>query len=202
MLGLSVKRRLKMRRKTVEISRHSARKKGENFMKNRFFRAILSIAVFSSAAHAQLAAGGAFTLEQTVIATGGGNSAGGAFTVNGTGGQAIAGTRSVDATKGLHGGFWNAAPLAPTAAGVSIGGRVLTESGQGIRSVSVTLTERDGTVHHATTAGFGYYNFTEIASGQVVTIAVSAKRYSFAQSTRLLNVSENASEINFIGASF
>ena len=151
---------------------------------------------------AQLAGGGAFTLEQSVIAAGGGGSAGGAFSVNGTIGQAIAGTRSVEAAKVLHGGFWQPAPLAPTASRVSIGGRVLTAEGQGIRSVSVTLTESDGTVHRATTASFGYYNFAEIESGQTVVITVSAKRYRFAQSTIVLNVSENAGEIDFIATDF
>ena len=171
-------------------------------MENRFLHAIILIFVFSTVSVAQLAAGGAFTLEQTVLAAGGGQSAGGAFAVNGTTAQALAGTRSVNSAKALHGGFWNAAPLAPTASNVSIGGRVLTAQGQGIRSVSVTLTESDGSVHHATTAGFGFYNFAEIRAGQVVTITVSAKRYSFAQSTIVLNVSENAGEINFIAADF
>lgn len=163
----------------------------------KILHAVLFSVLLSTVAEAQLATGGAFALEQSVVANGGGGSTGGAFAVNGTTAQSIAGTRSFDGAKLLHGGFWNGAPLAPTAGSVSIGGRVLTQTGQGIRSVAVTLTESDGTVHTATTASFGYYNFAEIRGGQVVVIAVSAKRYRFAQSTIVLNVAENAAEINF-----
>lgn len=153
-------------------------------------------------ASAQIAEGGSFTLEQSVIATGGGKSSGGNFVVEGTNAQAIAGTRSADSTKGLHGGFWNGSPLAPTAANVSIGGRVLTAEGQGIRNALVTLTDGGGAIHTTVTGTFGYYNFAEIQIGQTVIVSVTAKRYAFAQPAVVLSLTENVSEINFISNSF
>src|ERR1043165_1429788 len=101
--------------------RESAGEKGDK-MKDQFIRAILFIVILAIVADAQLAGGGNFTLEQSVIATGGGRALGGQFTVEGTNAQSIAGTRSTDSTKGLHGGFWNSSPLAPTAANISISG--------------------------------------------------------------------------------
>lgn len=171
-------------------------------MKNQFIYTIFFIVILSIAVNAQLAVGGSFTLEQSVIATGGGKSSGGGFTVEGTNAQSIAGTRSVDSTKSLHGGFWNGSPFAPTAANVTISGRVLTAEGQGIRSVSVTLTSGNGTIRTVTTGSFGYYNFAEIEAGQTVVISVTAKRYAFAQPTIVLSITENVSEINFISNSF
>lgn len=67
-------------------------------------------------AAAQIAVGGSFTLEQTAVAAVGGKSSGGNFSVEGTTAQTIAGTRSADSTKALHGGFGNASTFAPTAA--------------------------------------------------------------------------------------
>jgi hypothetical protein len=169
----------------------------------KIFSLIITFLVLSSGnVSAQIASGGGFTLEQTAIATGGGKSSGGSFVVEGTNAQAVAGTRSAESTKGLHGGFWNASPFAPTAANITIGGRVLTAEGQGIRNVTVTLTDGSGTIHTTVTGTFGYYNFAEIEAGQTVVISVTAKRYAFSQPSVVLSVTENVSEINFISNSF
>lgn len=169
----------------------------------KIFSLIIAFTFLSSGiVNAQIADGGSFTLEQSVIATGGGKSSGGGFTVEGTDAQSIAGTRSTDSTKSLHGGFWNGSPFAPTAANVTISGRVLTADGQGIRSVSVTLTNGNGAIRTVTTGSFGYYNFTEIEAGQTVVISVTAKRFVFVQPTIVLSITENVSEINFISNSF
>jgi hypothetical protein len=171
-------------------------------MKNIFSLIIAFTFLSGGIASAQIASGGSFRLEQTVIAAGVGKSSGGNFVVEGTNAQAIAGTRSTDSTKGLHGGLWNGSPFAPTAANVSIGGRVLTAEGQGIRNVLVNLTDGSGTVHTTVTGTFGYYDFAEIEAGQTAVISVTAKRYAFAQPTIILSLTENVSEINFISNSF
>jgi len=171
-------------------------------MKNIFSLIIVYTLLSCGIVNAQIANGGSFTLEQSIIGTGGGKSSGGGFTVEGTAGQSIAGTRSTDSTKSLHGGFWNGSPFAPTSANVTISGRVLTAEGQGIQSVSVTLTLGNGTIRTVTTGTFGYYDFAEIEAGQTVVISVTAKRYAFAQPTIVLSVTENVSEINFISNSF
>lgn len=165
---------------------------------------IYTLAVLAGAAasgSAQVGSGGAFALEQTVIAGGGSsNSTGGNFTIAGTIGQAAAGIRSSAPGLSLQNGFWTAAPLAPTAATVSIGGRVLTAAGNGIGKVQVTLTDGSGVSRTILTGGFGYYRFDEITAGQTVVISVRAKRFTFAQPTVVLNVAEELSEIDFIAA--
>jgi hypothetical protein len=173
----------------------------------KLYGSIFTLIVLSSgggalSAAAQIAAGGTLTLEQSVIAGGGGQSAGGAFTVAGTTAQPVAGTRSGGAAKSLHGGFWNSLLLAPTAARFSVSGRVLTAGGRGIRSVTVILTEGDGRVRTAVTGAFGYYHFAEIGAGQTIVVSVKARRYAFAQPSVVLNVTDNAAEIDFIAADF
>ncbi|MEP6945215.1 MAG: hypothetical protein ABJA02_04805, partial [Acidobacteriota bacterium] len=62
--------------------------------------------------------GGTFQIEKSVIAGGGGNSVGGAFAVDGTIGQTVAGMTSTGGAFSLAGGFWggtaSAAPIART----------------------------------------------------------------------------------------
>jgi hypothetical protein len=79
------------------------------------------------------------------------------------------------------------APAAPTAASVTIGGRIMTNAGRGIGSARVVLVEADGTRRYAATNSFGYYRFESIAAGQTATIEVRSKRYQFAP--QVVNVS-------------
>ncbi len=87
--------------------------------------------------------------------------------------------------------------LAPTAADVSIAGRVLTRGGRGIRNAIVTLTLADGTYLTTQTGTFGYYHFDNIEAGQTVLVSVSAKRFSFDPNAQIINVNENLANINF-----
>ena len=84
----------------------------------------------------------------------------------------------------------------PTAAPVSLSGRVLTADGSGLRNAQVVLTESNGTVHRATTGTFGYYRFDGIASGQSVVLSVNSKRFTF--SSQVFSVQDNLSDVNFI----
>lgn len=171
-------------------------------MKN-LFAFIITSAVFASGvtARAQVSSGGSFKLEQTVIAGGGGSdSTGGNYTVAGTIGQAAAGVRPGASRFNLQNGFWTAAPLAPTAATVSISGRVVTADGGGIRNVRVTLMDGSGASRTFLTSSFGYYRFDQITAGQTVVLSVQAKRFTFTQPTVVLNVVEDLSEIDFIAA--
>jgi Carboxypeptidase regulatory-like domain len=88
--------------------------------------------------------------------------------------------------------------LSQTAASVSVAGRVTTADGTGIRGARVTLTEQDGTVHHALANGFGYYQFDDIRSGQAVVVHVSAKRFRFHDPVRLFSLDDNLFELDFV----
>jgi hypothetical protein len=160
---------------------------------------LISILLFVSAANAQ--SGGTFNVRQSVVASGGGTSGdatNNVFKIEGTSGQVAAGTQISGGNFDIRGGFWTPAPLAPTAANVTIGGRVLTAGGFGIRNARVTLTEADGTTRAALTGAFGYYRFEEIEVGQTVVISITSKRFVFSQPTQILNVTEEANEVNFV----
>ena len=84
-----------------------------------------------------------------------------------------------------------------TAAGATIGGRVLTADGRGVINASVTLTDKNGTVRTVRTTAFGYYRFEDVGTGQTYIVAVQSKRFQFAP--QIVNVTDNLSELNFIG---
>ena len=86
--------------------------------------------------------------------------------------------------------------LAPTAAMANIGGRVLTPSSAGLAKARISLTFSSGETFTTMTNSFGYYKFTGIESGQTVVISVTSKRYRY--SPKVLNVSEDLYESNFV----
>lgn len=82
-----------------------------------------------------------------------------------------------------------------SAAGVSIGGRVLTSDGRGLGNAVVTLTRSGGGVLTARTSPFGYYRIEGITAGEAVTITVDRKGYRF--QPRVMNVGDDLSDIDF-----
>ena len=140
----------------------------------------LMLVVMCFSAFGQVATGGTFSLDQSVIAGGGGSSSGGTFSLTGTVGQDAAGTTSTGGSFALTDGFWQAAVLAPTAAEVTVGGRVLSSLNAAIPRAIVTFTGADGVTHAAATNNFGFYTITGLQAGQTYLVNVSARRYIFA----------------------
>jgi CSLREA domain-containing protein len=68
---------------------------------------------------------------------------------------------------------------APTAANVTIGGRVSTASGNAVGKTQISLTAPDGETFFALTNPFGYYRFDDVPVGQTYVLTVVSKRYSF-----------------------
>jgi hypothetical protein len=93
--------------------------------------------------------------------------------------------------------FFINVPLAPTAAGVSVSGRVLTPDGRGLRNARVSLTDSAGAMQTAMTNSFGYYRFNEIGAGQTIIVSVASKRYQFP--ALIVSVNEEITDLNFIG---
>ncbi len=140
---------------------------------------------------------GTFVMQKSVIAGGGGRSTGGAFTLDGTIGQSIAGTSSSGGAFQSGGGFWGGGTTA-TAANVSISGRVFTSDGlTGLRNASVTLTDPTGVVRTATTSSFGFYSFDGVAPGFAYTIRISSRRFRY-QSQTVVPTGDLAN-VDFIG---
>lgn len=88
--------------------------------------------------------------------------------------------------------------LAPTAASVSVGGRVLTASGRGISGATVSLIDATGNARQARTNSFGYYRFDDVAAGQTVVVQARHKRYEFAP--QVLSIAEEINNLNFTAA--
>jgi len=85
-----------------------------------------------------------------------------------------------------------------TAAQVSISGRVLTADGRGIRNVQVTLVDSAGQTRVSNTTTFGYYHFNNIPAGEICVVSVSAKKYTFSQSSQIVSASDDITDINFL----
>ncbi len=84
----------------------------------------------------------------------------------------------------------------PTAASVSLSGRVLTNDGRGLRNAVVSLTKENGETIFTRTSSFGYYRFDEIEVGQTVILAVSSKRFQFAP--QVVSLSDELTELDFV----
>ena len=168
-----------------------------------FILCLCAAASFAHTAAAQIASGGNYTLTQTAIA-GGGASGNGAsngvnYSLEGTIGQAAAGTNQQNAAYKFQPGFWTAPPtFAPTAAEVTAGGRVLTTDGRGIRNVLITMTGANGESRTAISSAFGYFRFDNVAAGGTYIFSVRAKRYTFSQPTLVRSIIEDTDELNFI----
>jgi hypothetical protein len=86
--------------------------------------------------------------------------------------------------------------VAPTAAPVSISGRVLTPDGRGLRNAVVVLTDQNGVSRRYRTSAFGFYRFNDIPAGANYVVAVASKRYRF--DPMVVAVSEDLADLDLI----
>lgn len=86
--------------------------------------------------------------------------------------------------------------IGPTAAHVSVSGRVTSSSGRGIPFSTVILTDVSGSTRSARTNNFGYFRFSDVTAGQVYVFNVLAKNYSFAP--QVVSVSDEVTELIFV----
>jgi hypothetical protein len=76
----------------------------------------------------------------------------------------------------------------PTAALASVRGRLLTSTGRGLINASVILTNTNtGEFKIVRSTSLGYFNFQELAVGNVYVVSVKSKRFIFANHTFTLN---------------
>ena len=86
-------------------------------------------------------------------------------------------------------------PAAPTAAGVTINGRVLTSDGRGLRNAIVSITDAAGNTRTALSSSLGYYRFDDVDSGQSYVVSVASKRFAFAP--QVVNVGGDLADLDF-----
>lgn len=84
-----------------------------------------------------------------------------------------------------------------TASSVTVGGRVLTPTGRGLRNAMVTLTEADGTTRTVLTGNAGAFRFNEVTIPQTVSVTVRSKSYRFIP--RIISPDADFSDLDFMG---
>ncbi|HEY0459187.1 MAG TPA: carboxypeptidase-like regulatory domain-containing protein [Pyrinomonadaceae bacterium] len=85
-----------------------------------------------------------------------------------------------------------------TAANVTAAGRVSDAYGNGIARASVTIQNTtNGETRTVLTNGFGYYRFDGIPAGNLYIISVSHRRYSFDNSSQILQLEDAIENIDF-----
>ncbi len=182
------------------------------FTQHRFFSPSLCLALllcFASAAHAQVASGGTFTLEQSVLAGGGATSTGTSatgtpLTLTGTIGQTTAGVVSRGGNRfAVRGGFWATNAPQPTAATAHIAGQVTTARGTPLGGIRVTLTggaHTDAPLVIFTDAD-GNYVFPALATGETYVVTLTHKRFTFAPANQIIDLTADVTALNFTSAS-
>lgn len=140
--------------------------------------------------------GGSYQIKDSVIGNGGGTSAGGTYDIAGTVGQNVAsGAESFGGAYSHTAGFWNS-QLVPTAAGVSIGGRVLNATGSPLYRVRVTLAAPDGTTRTTLSNTFGYYRFDDVEVGTTYLVNAFDKQYHF--EPRVVTLADEITELDLV----
>jgi hypothetical protein len=90
--------------------------------------------------------------------------------------------------------------FAPTAADASINGRITTAEGRGLSGVRVIVTGGDFAEPLVLlTTSFGYYRAEGLRAGQSYIVSVSGKRYVFDVSSMLVQLGDDAMNVNFTG---
>jgi hypothetical protein len=86
--------------------------------------------------------------------------------------------------------------LAPTAAGVSVGGSVMTADGRFVRKASISLTDQSGVTRTALSNAFGSYRFENVTSGETYVISVRSKSLVFIP--RIFTVTDELTDLNLV----
>ncbi len=100
-----------------------------------------------------------------------------------------------------EGDFWMmgvSVPSAPTAADVTLAGRVIAANGRGVNGARVLLNDGSGEIRMATTNAFGHYRFTGIEAGRTVVLSISSKRYRFTNPVQTITLGDSAFDVNFV----
>ena len=86
----------------------------------------------------------------------------------------------------------------PSAADVSVSGRVVDFTGRPISNAGLRLTDLAGGSTYARTNPFGFYRFTSLRAGSSYLLEASAKNRQFEVSSVLLQPTESLTDIDFI----
>ena len=88
-------------------------------------------------------------------------------------------------------------PLAPTAAEVSISGRVFNGDGNPVSRATVNIIDSLGVTHKSVTNSFGYFKISGITAGETVVLQTSHKQYHF--DSQILTPADDITDLVVIG---
>jgi hypothetical protein len=89
--------------------------------------------------------------------------------------------------------------IGPTAADVSVSGRIINSEGRGVTNATVTV--RGGSLAEPrviSTGRSGSYSFAGLVAGETYVITVAARRYAFASSTRVVSMLGDLTDVDFV----
>jgi hypothetical protein len=159
---------------------------------------VISVLLVAGVHSVTAQSGGAYDNWHNVIAGGGGSkSVSGSLSIDGTIGQAQAGTVSTGGNFDLRGGFWAYQSLAPTAAPVSVSGRMIFNTTVPKCRVRLVLVQLSSGIVRATMPNqLGYYRFEDLEIGTYLLRAESTN-CQFTPSQQFLNLLDNLLDADF-----
>ncbi len=95
---------------------------------------------------------------------------------------------------------WTLAQFPPTAASVTVAGRVKNSNGKGITGARISMIDENGNARTATTNFHGYYRFAETAAGKTYILSARSKWHEFNPPTRVIFVGEDVGDADFTAA--
>lgn len=121
------------------------------------------------------------------------------FRLYGWGATSAAGTFAIGRVAGNDLAIGGMTSVVTTAASATVSGRVTQPNGRGIFRARVTMTDSQGNERTAYTNQHGFFNFTDIPTGETYVFTTSHLRYQFAQSSQIQFIGEDIGGINFVG---
>ncbi len=126
-------------------------------------------------------------VQLTATPTGGSTFTGWTGACSGTGACNV----TMSAARSVTGTF-----VPPTAASVTISGRVFTIEGRGVKGGLVTIKDQAGAVRSVTTDQFGVYRIENVEPGQTYVITVRSRRFSFP--AKIVTINDNLTDVDFV----
>lgn len=151
---------------------------------------ILAVSIFPVEAQS----GNGFEITESVFASSSSNTVAAVnFSVDGIVGQHLSGDDLSGSQFSLTSGFWTFTSLVPTAAGVSVDGRVLQSVGYGVSGATISLRGLDGQAYYARSNQFGYFRISDVPAGQTYIVSVSKKGMVF--EPRSISILDNVGDL-------
>lgn len=85
----------------------------------------------------------------------------------------------------------------PSSSSVKVIGRVVSDQGEPLSNVRVGLRDENGSRRYAMSNGFGYFQFSEVATGHTYSVAAKGRTYYFPAQT--LTVKDEITDLQLVG---